>query len=217
MASERRRAQRATSGVRAIVAFAVGAVVGAGLAFIAPWQLAVLGGWDSAASVLLVWIWLAIGGLDDADTARIAQREDSSRTTAEIALIMASVVCLIGVGLTLVKAADAKGSGKALLVTVAVASVVLSWATVHSLFTLRYARLYYNDGEGGIDFKDDKHPAYIDFAYIAFTVGMTFQVSDTDLQARVIRATVLRHALLSYLFGTVIVAMTINVVAGLLK
>jgi len=71
---------------------------------------------------------------------------------------------------------------------------------------------------GGIDFKNDGDPPdYQDFAYVAFTVGMTFQVSDTDVQARTIRRTVLRHALLSYLFGAVILAVTINVIASLLQ
>jgi uncharacterized membrane protein len=82
---------------------------------------------------------------------------------------------------------------------------------------LRYARLYYADPVGGVDFNEDVRPDFSDFAYLAFTIGMTYQVSDTDLTNRRIRRTALRHALLSFLFGTVIVAMTINIVAGLLK
>jgi len=71
---------------------------------------------------------------------------------------------------------------------------------------------------GGIDFKtDDEQPDYRDFAYVAFTVGMTFQISDTDIQTRVIRRTVLRHALLAYLFGAVILAVAINLIANLVK
>ncbi len=95
--------------------------------------------------------------------------------------------------------------------------MVLSWAVVHTVFTLRYAHEYYAAPSGGIDFKNDAPPDYQDFAYVAFTVGMTFQVSDTDVQKRVIRRTILRHALLSYLFGAVILAVTINVVANLLQ
>jgi uncharacterized membrane protein len=100
---------------------------------------------------------------------------------------------------------------------VAISSVVLSWAVVHTIFTLRYARLYYVGTDGGIDFNQDQPPRYTDFAYLAFTLGMTFQVSDTDLKTSTIRATALRHALLSYLFGAVIIAVTINLVAGLSK
>jgi len=68
-----------------------------------------------------------------------------------------------------------------------------------------------------VDFKQDADPTYRDFAYLAFTVGMTFQVSDTDIGKSAIRETVLRHALISFLFGAVIIAVTINLVAGLSK
>ena len=100
-------------------------------------------------------------------------------------------------------------------VGLSLASVVLSWAVVHTVFTLRYARLYYWGPDGGVDFNDDAKPRYSDFAYLAFTIGMTFQVSDTALSANEIRRTTLRHALLSYLFGTGILATAINLVASL--
>jgi uncharacterized membrane protein len=106
---------------------------------------------------------------------------------------------------------------QALLTALAVGSVVLSWSVVHTVFTLRYAHLYFSPPLGGIDFNQNPHPRYLDFAYVAFTIGMTYQVSDTDLTTETIRAAALRHALLSFLFGTVILATTINVVAGLLK
>ena len=99
----------------------------------------------------------------------------------------------------------------------AILTVMLSWALVHTLFALRYARLYYSDHPGGIDFKNDAPPDFLDFAYVAFTVGMTFQVSDTDVQLRSIRRAVLRQALISYVFGVVIIAVTINVIAGFVK
>ena len=79
----------------------------------------------------------------------------------------------------------------------------------------RYARLYYLNGSSGIDFNQDEQPTYVDFAYLAFTIGMTYQVSDTDLKTRTIRATALRQALLSFVLGAVILATTINLVAGL--
>jgi uncharacterized membrane protein len=96
-----------------------------------------------------------------------------------------------------------------------IVGVVLSWFTIHTLFTVRYARLYYTGDGGGVNFHQDAQPDYLDFAYLAFTIGMTFQVSDTDLQSLRMRHTALRHALLSYLFGAVILATTINLVAGL--
>jgi len=82
------------------------------------------------------------------------------------------------------------------------------------VYTLRYADLYYQH-EGGLDFNQTEEPDYRDFAYLAFTIGMTYQVSDTNLRLKAVRRTALRHALLSYLFGAVIIAMTINIVASL--
>jgi uncharacterized membrane protein len=94
--------------------------------------------------------------------------------------------------------------------------VALSWIAVNTVFALRYAHLYYGDVPGGISFNDEDPPTYVEFAYLAFTIGMTYQVSDTAVTARPIRRSVLRHALLSYLFGVFVLAVTINFVAGLL-
>src|SRR5690606_3251822 len=97
----------------------------------------------------------------------------------------------------------------------AVVTVVLSWMSVNTDFTLRYAHLYYSSPEGGVDFAGTTAPDYRDFAYLAFTVGMTYQVSDTALLTPQFRRELLKHALLSYVFGAVIVAAVINAVAGL--
>jgi uncharacterized membrane protein len=86
---------------------------------------------------------------------------------------------------------------------------------VNTVFALKYARLYYSGGDGGIDFKETGRPAYSDFAYLAFTVGMTFGVTDTEPTSREIRKIALGHALLSYLFGTVVVAVAVNLVTNL--
>lgn len=94
---------------------------------------------------------------------------------------------------------------------------MLAWGVVHTIFTLRYGRIYYRGPDGGIDFNEKAAPDYGDFAYLAFTIGMTFQVSDTDLTSKAMRRTALRHALISYLFGAVIIGLIINVVASLLS
>ena len=125
---------------------------------------------------------------------------------------------LVGIGFDLFKASNAHSSGRVALTVIAVVTVALSWAVVHTVFALRYAHEYYTDPIGGIDFKTRvERPDYLDFAYVAFTVGMTFQVSDTDVQARRIRRTVVRHALLSYLFGAVILAVVVNVIASVVQ
>ncbi len=108
------------------------------------------------------------------------------------------------------------GATKAYLITLGLLSVALSWGLVHTVFTLRYARSYYSPPVGGIDFNEDDPPTYLDFAYLALTIGMTFQVSDTNLTTKRMRRIALSHGLLSYLFGAVIVALVINVVSSLL-
>lgn len=116
--------------------------------------------------------------------------------------------------LILLDAGNAQGTAKAAIIAVALGSVALSWLLVQTLFTLRYGSLYYRDREG-VDFNEDTPPHYRDFAYLAFTVGMTFQVSDTDLTTDTIRFTALRRALLSYVPGAIVLATTINLVSGL--
>lgn len=205
-----------TAGRRLLVVGGVGIVAGAVAAPFAPWQLAVLAGWDAAAASEVGLVWMSVGRLDANETRAFATREDDSRVSAQLLLLFASVVSLFGVGLDLAKASVSSGDERVALTVVGVLTVVLSWAVVHTVFALRYAHEYYTRPIGGIDFKNDEAPDYQDFGYVAFTIGMTFQVSDTDVQARTIRRTILRHALLSYLFGAVIVAVTVNVIATLL-
>ena len=209
-------AARGAEGRRVLVSFGAGLAAFAVSWLATPWQTAALIGWNVAATVFIVWIWLIVRGMDGEATAKHAVIEDLSRRTADLVLIFASVISLIGVGLSLLEASGTGGVAKAVIVGVASVSVILSWATVHTVFTLRYARLYYAGG-GGIDFNEDRPPGYMDFAYLAFTIGMTYQVSDTSIGSKAVRRTALRHAYMSYLFGTVIVAMTINVVAGFFR
>ena len=201
---------------RAIVSLTAG-VVAAVVALIigASWYVAALCGFDVAALVFVVWAWLTIGRADPEATARIARAEDASRVAAEAVLICAGIASLLAVAFTLARAGHDHGTARGLLTALALGSVALAWISVHTVYVLRYARLYYSPPDGGIDFHGEK-PDYRDFAYLGLTVGMTFQVSDTDLTRKRIRRSALRHALLSYLFGTVIVAITVNSVAGLL-
>jgi len=207
----------ASSRRRLLGAAAVGVVAGVVAAFFGPWQFAVLAGWDVTAASLLAWIWFTIGYFSSAETRAFATREDDGRVITSVLILSASVASLVGIGLDLFKASGAHTGGRVVLLAVAVGTVALSWSVVHTVFALRYAREYYTPPVGGIDFKSDEDPDYQDFAYLAFTVGMTFQVADTDTQAHKIRRTVLRHALLSYLFGAIIVAVLVNVIASFAK
>jgi uncharacterized membrane protein len=206
----------ATAATRVATAAAAG--VGAGLLTALPgsWQIGTLVGWDVAAGAYVAWTWATIWHLDPAATARLALREDPGRPIADALLLVASVASVLAVALA-ITASRAGGQGERdLRALLAVASVALSWTVVQTVFTSHYARLYYSHPAGGIDFNQDTPPRYPDFAYLAFTVGMTFQVSDTALRTSPVRVAALCQALLSYLLFAVILATTINLVAGLL-
>lgn len=182
----------------------------------ASWSVAVLFGWDALALVFLIWVWITIFSKDAEETERLARAEDSSRAAGDGVILCASVVSLVAIVFTLAQAAKASGPHAVFLAAVAVTSIVLGWAAIQTTFTLMYARLYYSPPRGGIDFNDDL-PDFRDFAYAAFTVGMTYQVSDTNVTQKRIRRTITRHAILSFVFGTTIIAVAINAIANLIK
>jgi uncharacterized membrane protein len=204
------------AGVRVAIAASLGIVAGGVVSAFTFWQAATLIGWDIGALFLGAWIWLAVGGLSPEETRTHATREDTSIRVSELTVLAAGVALLAAVGFALIRASQATGGTKAYLITLGVVSVALSWSLVHTVFTLRYARTFFSQPIGGIDFNEEDPPNYLDFAYLALTIGMTFQVSDTNLTTKAIRRIALSHALLSYLFGAVIVALVINVVSSLL-
>ena len=207
-----------TAGWRVTYALLIGAVAGLAV-FLSTTTLSasILLGWDVSALVYLGWTWWAVRGMDHLDTAAQAKREDPSNAVAELVVMGAGTAMLAAVGFALVKAGQAEGGMKVYLVAVGLLSVVLSWVVVHTVFALRYARAYYAEPVGGIEFNEAEPPNYIDFGYYSFTIGMTFQVSDTNITRKAVRRMTLHHALLSYLFGSVLLGLVINVVAALLK
>ena len=207
----------APSLLRLVCMTAFGTVVSVGTALVAPWQLAMLMGWITAAITFLVIVWWVIGTADGERTRRLATVEDDSRSLATLVVIGACTASLAGAGLALHKASQAAGAEPALLTVGSVAVVVVSWLVVNTEFTLRYAHRYFSTPVGGIDFAGTDAPDYRDFAYLAFTVGMTYQVSDTALLEPSFRRLLLVHAAAAYVFGVVIVAAVINIVAGIVS
>lgn len=210
-----RTKQPATARKRLIYSFIAGAIVATVLVLLGQTRYAVLAAWDAIA---LSYAGSALTGLlrlNATETRSHARRENPGRPVADVLLIITSIASIAAVGILVLLASNAEGAEKAVDIGLGLFSIVASWAVVHTIFLLTYAREYYGDPEGGISFNEQTAPKYADFAYLAFTVGMTFQVSDTDLQTKAIRTTVLKHALLSYLFGTVIIATTINTLASL--
>ena len=183
----------------------------------ADWPVALTGSWGVAALVIVSAVWIRIYPMDAEQTREKARSEDFSRPTADLAVLIASVSSLGAIAYTVARAGNSHGTTKGLLIALALAVVSLSWLTVHTLYLLRYGDQYYSDPIGGIDFNDDDPPDYRDFAYLALTIGMTFQVSDTTLKSKAMRRLAIRHALLSFLFVAVIGALTINTVGALLQ
>jgi uncharacterized membrane protein len=204
---------------RAVVVSSIGLIVIVVLVWFVPWGMAVVAGWDAAALAFLVSIWPVIILADGPHAAQLATREDETRGSAAALLLAASVASLLGAGFALDLAGRESGPLRVLLIGVAVLTVGLSWTVVNTVYTLRYADLHFHSREAGIAFGDpdgQEQPTYRDFAYVAFTIGMCYQVSDTTVRDPRIRHTVLSHAFVSYVFGVVIVAGSVNLIAGLL-
>jgi uncharacterized membrane protein len=205
-----------SSTLRLIVAFVVGVAVAAAGLLTHVGLIAILIGWETAVLIFVIWLWCIIWPMDHKQTSLFALREDPGRVGVDIILILASIASLGAVGFALFEAHASNEITRQLFLTlISLLSVVVSWFLIHTLYTLRYARFYYSKAiNGSVDFSGDK-PAYSDFVYLAFTIGMTYQVSDTTLNGSEFRKNAIRHALLSYMFGTVIVATTISLIAGL--
>jgi uncharacterized membrane protein len=191
-----------------------GGIVAAGLTAVAgiP-EAAGLVGWIVAAGGLLLLVWRISWPRDSEATKRLAEEEGRTRVTDTVVLV-AAVISLAAVVEALVRSGSQDAVGVATVV-LGVLVVILSWALVNTVFALKYARLYYSGGDGGIDFGQREPPTYSDFAYLAFSVGMTFAVPDTQLTDTSIRKVGLGHGLLSYLFGTIVIAVAVNLVTNL--
>ena len=202
---------------RFVAMVVAGVVVGVVVAARGGGASSIVLGWAVASLVYVSWVWLLIARMGPAETKSHAAREDPERRVADGLILVASLASLAAVAMLLVDARSASATRSGVLAAMALGSVALSWLLIHTLFTLRYASQYFaSDPPGGIDFNTkDEQPRYVDFAYVAFSLGMTFQISDTNLLTSAFRATALRHALLSYVFGTVVVATTINLAVSL--
>jgi uncharacterized membrane protein len=195
---------------RFLIAGVIGTAIGLAGGVLLRWGLAPLIGWDGAAIILLYLLWKDFHPHDGTETERIAQEEDIEYSTIDFLVLVA---CLISIGAVALMLTSRKPGFET--IGFGLFSIVLSWTTVHALYMLRYAELYYRDVNGGIIFEGTEKPNFWDFAYLAFTIGMTYQVSDMTFTTPEFRKAALGHALLSFVFGTAIIATTINFVASL--
>jgi uncharacterized membrane protein len=206
---------------RAIGRFTIAIAFGTLVACVLPaptWSLRGLVGWDAGAAFLLAFIWLGMAHADaDATRARCAAQDPGRTAVFGIALV-SSLFSLFAAIYVFRHARQLAGYQPSVWSTLALVGVALSWVLTHTSFTLRYAHLYYRSGlADGLDFPGDEAPSDIDFAYFAFTIGMCFQVSDVVIACSRIRREALIHALLSFVYNTVILALTMNLLFTMLS
>ena len=178
--------------------------------------------WISFALTIILLDWIIISTSHPREVRAIAKLQDSSRTVLFLFILCAAIASL-GAIVSLLKSAKGHAANVNGHILLAIFSVIVSWWLVHTIFTLLYAHLYYDtdndDGTkkdiGGLDFPGKQEPDYLDFVYFSFVIGMTFQTSDVSISSRKIRRFNLVHSLLSFAFNTAILALSINVISGL--
>ena len=200
---------------RGIVAVAAGVVAAAGAMPVLGIAGGLLAGWATLGIVSVAWVLLVVWPMDATQTRAHATAEDPGRRVARLIATVGSLASLGAAAVVIVEARHAPPLLSALLASVAVLSVAASWALIQTDYLLRYAHLYYTEPIGGIDFHQDDPPRYTDFAYVSVGLGMTYQVADTNVSDGAIRRLVIAQTLLAYLFGAIILATIINLIASL--
>ena len=180
-------------------------------------NLTALAAWDAGGLSLLALSWFTIASCNAAATRFRAAADDPGRTAVYLIVVLSSGASLLATTALVSRAKLIAGSERDALVALCLANIAVCWALTHTAFSLRYAHLYYREdaeGVGGVEFAGGGPPSYFDFAYFAFTVGMTFQVSDTAVSSPQIRRALLLHAVLSFIYNTAILAFVLNLVFG---
>ena len=213
--------------IRLMVAIVVAGAAGTITSTQSGWRFGLLIGLAALCIVYSAWSWAVMWPFDGQQTRTHAQAEEPGRLVSHVVVVLLALGCLASLALLLLGNGD-----RDVQAAVALLSCAVAWFTVQTIFTALYGQLYYadaeagmgdalsgkapsGDGGGGIDFTGTAVPSYRDFAYVAFTMGMCFQVSDTGFRNTTMRTAGLQHALLSYVFGTFVIATLINFVAGL--
>ncbi|MEV4881159.1 DUF1345 domain-containing protein [Streptomyces cyaneofuscatus] len=197
---------------RLVVAAVLGVIAGVATGLLTHAPLGILAGIAAAETIFVVAGWIALWPMDAATTHHNVRREEFRPVLEELVVVAAALCGLVGI-VVLLLTSDSDLSHAA--AAIALGGVFTAWASLHLMYATRYAYLYYLPTEGGIDFNSQDRPTYVDFLYFSYNLGMTYQVSDTNVSTTEIRAVTLRHCLLSYVFGASILATTINLVTGI--
>lgn len=221
----RRQAERAFawwdvrgSRIRLVASAAIGGTVVLALSGDFSWEMRALAGWDAASLFMLAVTWWIIIRATPEETKRRAAAEDPGRAALTLIVLLCSLAALGSATVVARKAHHSHNEESAVLVVLTLIAVLSAWFLTHSVYTLRYARLFYQvdeDGPGGLEFPGKQPPHDLDFAYFAFTLATAFATSDVKISGRNMRSTVLTHTLTSFAFNTLILANVLNVVADL--
>jgi uncharacterized membrane protein len=179
--------------------------------------------WDvGAALYLLLALRVMVTCKGDNIRARAA-RQDDSRVVALVIVLLAILASFVATGGLLVEAKEASHQLKALYLVVAAATIILAWAVTQVVFTLHYAHEFYRPSDAasavaqGLVFPVDAHPDYWDFFYFATSIGAASQTSDVAIRSKPLRRLVTLHAIISFFFNTAVLALTINIAAGIVS
>jgi uncharacterized membrane protein len=181
-------------------------------------------GFDGGAMFFLAAVWVMMASATPEGMRRRAELEDEGRYTVLILSLAAAIAILLTIVFELHGLKDLPANQAGLRVALAAGTILLSWFFMNTIFALHYAHGYYGDADpssnykptGGLAFPGRPEPDYWDFLYFSFVVGMTFQVSDVQIEDHSLRRDVLAHGVLAFFFNVIIVALTINIVAGLI-
>lgn len=178
-------------------------------------------GWDTFCISLIVLSLITFFSITSDQLCIQCSNQDESRIVIFFVVLIASLAGLLAVILIVITKSD-DHVARLWELPIAIIGMISSWILVHTIFTFRYAHIFYGTDEKdfgkpatGLDFPGKEEPDYLDFAYFSFVLGMTFQVSDISITSKKLRKIALLHSLISFSFNTVVVALTINVVAGL--
>jgi len=188
------------------------------------WRRQLIVTWDAYALCVLALAWMRIVTAQPRVVVKLATLQPSSRKLIFLFVVVAACASLTSVAFLLGMAKSLTGWMFAANLTLALATVALSWLVLHTMFALHYAFLFYREHPAqkgafiarGLVFPDGEiEPDYYDFAYFSFVIGMTSQVSDVQINSREIRRWALLHGMVSFAFNTAVLALGINIISGL--
>ena len=185
----------------------------------APASSHILIGWDVCALFYVTTTWHLFLTADEAEVRRRAAAEDEKPSAILAIILVAILMSLAAVIAAMLNAKKAEPSVQAITAACAGITLVLSWVVLHSVFTLHYAHRHFGDGSDkpGLYFPGEPASTYLDFGYLAFSIGATFQVSDNNVLTSKLRNLVTAQAVCAYFYNTAVLALGINIIAGLVS